>query len=253
MGPRFGRLYATAVLRPLAEQLVATLGVHIGETACDLMCDSGTLGTMFGAAVGTHGRVLLVDTDASALAAAASDVAAAGCSVSTATVVAGRVPVAGGSCDRVASLCTAGFWDGNSLRDEVERITHPAGAAALLTWDPEYPPAHEAALDDALRDETGVRSPFLRQCLRVPGVTKPTHWDTSQLHDVVRFDGIAHYWVAMVVERPIAAELSEVSETVRQAVRAGCERNLEQFTAADGTIRIPVTAILLRPRATGGT
>jgi hypothetical protein len=173
--------------------------------------------------------------------------------VSTAVAVAGSVPVEAGSCDRVASLGTAGFWGGTSLLDELARITRPAGAAAVLTWDAAEPPAHELALAGALRDEAGVSSPFLDQCLQAPGFTTHPRWDSVRLHDVVRFDGIAHYWVAMVVERPIAAELSEVSETVREAVRAGCERNLEQFTAADGTIRIPVTAILLRPRATGGT
>jgi SAM-dependent methyltransferase len=252
MGPRFGRLYAIAALRPLAEQLVAALDVQSGDTACDLMCDSGTLGLALGTGVGARGKVLLVDTDVSVLAAAAGDVAATGCSVSTAVAVAGSVPVDGGSCDRVASLCTAGFWDGTSLLDELERITRPAGAAAVLTWDAAQPPAHELALADALRDEAGVSSRFLRRCLQAPGVTKPTHWEIEHLRDVVRFDGIAHYWVAMVVERPIAAELAEVSETVRQEVRAGCERKLLQFTAADGTIRVPVSATLLRHRARDG-
>jgi ubiquinone/menaquinone biosynthesis C-methylase UbiE len=251
MGPRFGRLYATAVLRPLAEQLVAALDVQSGETACDLMCDSATLGLMLGAAVGTRGRALLVDSDDGVLAAAAGDVATTGCSVSTAVVTAGRVPVDGGSCDRVASLCTAGFWDGRPLLDEVERITHPAGSAAVLMWDREHPPAHEVALADALRDRAGVRSSFLRRYLQVRRFAQQSHWSTTQLQDVVRFDGIAHYWVAMVVERPIDAELDAVSETVRQAVRAGCERNLERFTAADGTIRIPVWLTLLRLRTSG--
>jgi hypothetical protein len=251
MGPRFGRLYASAVLRPLAEQLVAALDVQPGGIACDLMCDSATLGLMLGAAVGTRGRTLLVDSDAGALAAAAGDVAATGCSVSTAVVTAGRVPVDGGSCDRVASLCTAGFWEGAPLLDEVERITHPAGSAAVLTWDREHPPAHEVALADALRDRAGVRSHFLRQYLQAPGFATQSRWGTTQLHDVVRFDGIAHYWVAMVVERPIEAELDGVSATARQAVRAGCERNLERFTAADGTIRIPVSLTLLCLRTRG--
>jgi hypothetical protein len=253
MGPRFGRLYATAVLRPLAEQVVAALGVQSGDTACDLLCDSGTLGVALGAAVGARGRVLLVDTDASVLAAAAGEVSATGCSVSTAVAVAGRVPMEAESCDRAASLGTAGFWDGTSLPDELARVTRPSGAAAVLSWDAAEPPAHELALAGALRDEAGVSSPFLHQCLQAPGFPTHPRWDAVQLQDVVLFDGISHYWVAMVVERPIAAELVEVSEAVRRSVRAGCERNLRQFTAADGTMRIPVTAILLRPRATGGT
>jgi SAM-dependent methyltransferase len=253
VGPRFGRLYANAVLRPLAEQLVAELGVQPGDTACDLLSDSGTLGRAMGAAVGTRGNVLLVDTDATVLEAAASDVAADGCAVSTAIAGARGVPVAGASCDRVASLCTIGFWDGSSLLDEAVRITRPAGTAAVLTWDTAQPPAHEVALADALRDEAGIRSRFLEQCLQTAGSTDRAPWDSAKLRDVVRFDGIAHYWGAMVVERPVAADLAHVSEVALRAVRAACERTLQPFTAVDGTMRIPVTATLLRRHATDGT
>jgi hypothetical protein len=253
VGARFGRLYANAVLRPLAEQLVAELGVQPGDTTCDLMCDSGTLGSALGAAVGTRGSVLLVDTDIAVLEAAASDVAAAGCAVSTAIAGTHGVAVAGASCDRVASLCTVGFWRGTSLLVEAERITRDGGIAALVTWDTAQPPAHEGALVDALRDEVGVYSRFVEQCLQTADFTERAHWDRTTLRDVVRFDGIAHYWAAMVVERPVAAELAHVSEVAVRAVRAACERALQAFTAVDGTMRIPVVATLLRRRATDGT
>lgn len=250
MGPRFGRLYANAVLRPLAEQLVAELGAQPGDTGCDLICDSGTLGSALGAAVGTRGSVLLVDTDDAALDAAASDVAATGCAVSTAMAGAYRVPVARASCDRVASLCTFGFWRGTSLLVEAERITRDTGSAALLTWDPAHPPAHEGSLVDALLDEVGVHSRFLEQCLESAAFAERAHWDRTTLRDVVRFDGIAHYWAAMVVERPVAAELAHESDVALRAVRAACERALQPFTAVDGTMRIPVVATLLCRRAT---
>src|SRR5579862_3485935 len=87
--PRFGRLYARAVHRPLAEQMVGVLGAQPGETVCDLMCDGGTLGAALGGAVGSHGRVVLVDTDAGLLDGARRDVAAMGCAVSTLRAVAG--------------------------------------------------------------------------------------------------------------------------------------------------------------------
>jgi SAM-dependent methyltransferase len=247
--PRFGRLYANAVLRPLAEQLVAALGVHPGDTACDLMCDSGTLGVALGAAVGTRGRVLIVDIDAVVLEAAGGDVAATGCAMSTAVADTHGVPVAGASCDRVGSLCTAGFWVDASLLDEAARITRPAGMAAVVTWDVARPPAHEVALVDALRDGAGIRSRFLTQCLDAVAGTDRAPWDSATLRDVVRFDGITHYWAAMVAERPVAAELADTSEATRGAVRVACERALREFTAADGTMRIPVTATLLRHRA----
>jgi hypothetical protein len=253
VGPRYGRLYANAVLRPLAEQLVAELGVQSGETTCDLMCDSGTLGLALGAAAGRRGRVLLVDTDAAVLAAAADDVAASGCDVATAIAADGGVAIAGASCDRVASLCTAGFWQGASLLDEAERITTPVGIAAVLTWDSAEPPAHEVVLADALRKEAGIHSPFLARCLQAAPITERRQWEVATLRDVVRFDGIAQYWMAMVIERPVAAELAHASEATLRAVRTGCELTLRQFTAADGTMRIPVTATLLRRRARDGS
>jgi hypothetical protein len=253
VGPRFGRLYANAVLRPLAEQLVAELGVQPGDATCDLICDSGTLGSALGAAVGTRGSVLLVDTDNAALDAAASDVAAAGWAVSTATAGTHGIPVAGASCDRVASLCTLGFWRGTSLLVEAERITRNTGTAALLTWDPAHPPAHEGSLVDALLDEVGVHSRFMEQCLATPALAERAHWERTTLRDVVRFDGIAHYWAAMVVERPVAVELAHQPDVALRAVRVACERALQPFTAADGTMRIPVVATLLCRRATTET
>jgi hypothetical protein len=249
VGPRFGRLYASAVLRPLADQLIEELDMRPGDTTCDLMCDSGTLGRALGGAVGTRGGVLLVDTDNAVLEAAASDVAATGCAVTTAIAGTHGVSVAGVSCDRVASLCTAGFWPGASLVAEAERMTRPGGIAAVLTWDPASPPAHEGALVDALREQAGVHSRFLDQCLQTPGVAERPNWDRSSIRDVVRFDGIAHYWSAMVVERPVAAELAHESDAALGAIRAACERALLPFTAMDGTMRIPVTATLLRGRA----
>jgi SAM-dependent methyltransferase len=246
VGPRFGRLYASAVLRPLAEQLVAELDVRPGDTACDLMCDSGTLGRALGGAVGTQGGVLLVDTDNAVLEAATSDVAATGCVVTAAIASRDGVPVADASCDRVASLCTVGFWQGASLVAEAERLTRRDGIAAVLTWDAAFPPAHESALADALRDEAGVHSRFLDQCLETARLTEGSLWDSSSIRDVVRFDGIAHYWAAMVADRPVAAELGQASEVTVSAVRAACERALQPFTAVDGTMRIPVVATLLR-------
>jgi hypothetical protein len=253
VGPRFGRLYASAVLRPLAEQLVAELDVRPGDTACDLMCDSGTLASALGGAVGTRGGVLLVDTDEAVLEAAASDVAATGCAVTTAIAGTNGAPVTGASCDRVASLCTLGFWQGTSLLAEAERITRDTGIAALLTWDSAQPPAHEIALVDALRDEVGVQSRFVERCLLTAGFNERADWDRSTLRDVVRFDGIAHYWAAMVVERPVAAELAHESDAALRSVRAACERALQPFTAVDGTMRIPVVATLLRRRGSDET
>lgn len=240
MGPRYGRLYANAVLRPLAEQVTDALGAARGQTACDLLCDSGTMGIALGAAVGHEGHVMLVDSDAALLPAAGHEVSVTGCAVSTCVADA----LDGGRYDRVASLCTFGFWDGASLLDVAHGLTRPGGRAAVLTWDSNNLPAHEVALADALRDVAGFQSPFLTRCLAGPDAAQTLGWDPVTLHDVVRFDGINEYWVAMVLERPIAREFEHQPDDAAEAMRVACLRSLRPWTAPDGTMRIPVHAAL---------
>ena len=249
--PRYGRLYAYAVLRPLAEQLVDVLGPLPGETVCDLMCDGGTLGTALGNAVGAEGRVVLVDSDAPSLSVAGQEVASAGCVVSTVVADARGIPVDDSSYARAGSLCTHGFWDGASLFEAAVRVCRPSGVAALVAWDAAAPPLHEAALDDALRGVTGVRSPFLSRCLATAQPTGAVPWEATVIRDVVCFDGMTHYWAAMVAERPLEAELAGVDEDSLSEIRDTCRRSLQPCTAADGTMRIPVSATLWRhaPRA----
>ncbi len=235
-----------AVLGPLAEQVVGVLGVQPGETACDLICDGATMGSAMGAAVGSRGTVVLIDTDPGLLQGAEHDVAETGCTVSTRLAIGAVHPVADSSCDRVASLCTLGFWDGDMLYDVAERVTRPTGCAAIVTWDATRPPLHEVALVDALRDVGGIRSRFMERCLATTQPAPAAGWERQTLHDVVRFDGIGSYWAAMVLSRSVAAELVEQPDDVLTAVRSACERALETCTAADGTMRIPVRATLHR-------
>jgi ubiE/COQ5 methyltransferase family len=251
--PRFGRLYASAVLRPLAEQMVDALGVQPGETVCDLMCDGGTLGVALGTAVASEGAVVLVDTDAALLQTALSNVCETGCAASTQVAIGGAFALADLSCDRVGSLCTFGFWEGVSLLDTAERVTRPTGRAVLLAWDAALPPLHEVALVDALRDVAGIHSEFLARCLAGPDPVRSARWEPVTLHDVVRYDGIGHYWAAMVGDRPVAAELVRESDAALREIRTGCQRALAACTAADGTMRIPVRATLwcFRPEASG--
>jgi hypothetical protein len=182
-----------------------------------------------------------------------AEVSACGCHVSTHRASSAEPTLGDPSFDRVASLCTYGFWSDGSLLDVAERTLRPAGRAAVLTWDPSQPPSHEAALVEALRDVAGVHSQFLAQCLAAPGQEQSLQWDAVAINDVVRFDGISDYWVAMVVERPLARELEHQPARVIAAVRDACQRALQPWIAADGTMRIPVRASLWcsRPEAAG--
>jgi hypothetical protein len=250
--PRYGRLYAATVLRPLAEQVVGALEVQSGETACDLICDGGTLGVAMGAAVGRQGTVVLVDTDDGLLQSAIREVEETGCEVASHVADRDAGPLMEQSCDRIASLCTQGFWDGAALFGVAEHATRPGGCAAIVTWDEALPPLHEVALVDALRDVCGIHSRFLERCLASVDTMGAAGWEQVALHDVARFDGIGGYWAAMVAARPLATELADVSDDLLSAVRAACRRALEPCTAADGTMLIPVHATLYRRAAQTG-
>jgi hypothetical protein len=186
---------------------------------------------------------VLVDTDTELLRRAAAGVSGSGATTWLLSDAASPLPDA--SFDRVASLCTFGFWAGASLFDVARRATRPAGSAAVLTWDAAAP-LHEVALADALRDVLGMTSAFTTRCLAVPAPQQLSGWESASVHDVVQFDGIGTYWAAMVTERPLALELAHQDDDALRAVRAACQRTLAPCTAADGTMRIPVHATLYR-------
>ncbi len=219
------------------------LGVLSGETVCDLMCDGGTLGVALSRAVGARGHVVLVDTDAELLRSAAEDVSESGSGVTTKLASDVMSPLLESSCDRVASLCTFGFWEGPSLFEVARRALRPTGRGAVLTWDA-VAPLHELALADAFHDVLGMTSPFMTRCLASPESEHERGWESVSVHDVVRFDGIATYWAAMVTERPVALELAHQGGDALRAIRTACQRTLAPCTAADGTMRIPVHARL---------
>jgi hypothetical protein len=61
----------------------------------------------------------------------------------------------------------------------------------------------------------------------------------------VRFDGFNQYWHALVTERPLGGELLGVDPHAIAAVRANVAAALQPYTAADGTMRVPVSALLI--------
>jgi hypothetical protein len=95
-----------------------------------------------------------------------------------------------------------------------------------------------------LREVLGISSTFLTRCLATPDPAHALRWEPVTLHDVVRFDGMAAYWTAMVVDRAIGAELTGESDAALSALREACRESLEPWTAADETMRIPVRATL---------
>src|SRR5207249_4484747 len=122
------------------------------------------------------------------------DVATAPCAVRGVVCDGRSLPVENGSCDCVASLFTIGFGDANALLLEALRVTRPGGTVAIVHWDGESLPAHEHVAATALSETTGTRATFLDRI--APSLRLPPGASVTRLHDVLRFDGIDHYWTA---------------------------------------------------------
>ena len=202
-----------------------------GDTACDLMCDGGTLGVALGSAVGDMGRVVLVDTDAALLAAAMAEASACRCHVTTHLAAGAASALGDASLDRVASLCTFGFWSDGSLLDTADRALRPNRSRCRAHMGPgaATPTRGRARRGAARCRRNPVAIPGPLPCVPRRGANQP-RWEPVAVHDVVRFDGIAEYWAAMVVERPIARELEHQPERVIAAVRDACQRALLPWT-----------------------
>lgn len=199
----------------------------------DALCDRGTLTRLLLHRTGRETRVYAVDADA----ALAAD-AAMSPRVVALTATGSRVPLDDAACDGVFSLLTFGFaaW----LPLELRRILRPGGTLRVLTWDPQAPPPHEAILGTALHEATGESSQFIDAVLAAPSPGT----ELERIRDVVRFDGFAHYWAALVDERPIARAVHRLPAQAQRVLQARCRDALSTYAAADGTVRIPVTALL---------
>lgn len=208
---RHGPLYSTAVLRPLALQLVASLDVRSGDVVCDLLSE-GVVAVALREATGAANAV--VD-------ATAEDVADA-------------------ACQHVVALFTSGFAGG--LEATARRVAAPNARIVFAVWDPDDPPAHESALQAALVRVMGRPSPYVDALLRPFAGARSA---TQTVHDVARFDGFAHCWAALTQRPPLAAELSDAGEVALRDVADMCRAELDRYATSDGSLRIPVRATLV--------
>ncbi len=129
----------TSALLPVAATLLALAGVREGDVVVDVRCGDGLLTFPAAAAAGPAGRVLGVDADASALAAARARKAS---DVHWVRGDLGQLPVANGCADKV--LCAYGA----TYAAEWARVLRGGGRAAVAAWRPQAGDA--AAVRDAL-------------------------------------------------------------------------------------------------------
>jgi len=246
-----GRLLVESVLRPFAEHLAAMVQAHAGDTCVDASGDGGVMPMLLARAGAT---CIAVDDDAAVLRDIADEAALLHLdSVRTVQADAQALPLPDGAAQVVTSLfAIAHAADPAATLRELLRIRdRRRGRIAVATWSEPGAAPHEGALLDALHELHGHAPDALTRNLALGYPLAAEHLveqaggsgvlEVVRIHDVVRFDGIAHYWAAMVSERPIACDVDPGDGDLRRAV----ERNLQPYTAADGTMRIPTEAVVI--------
>ncbi len=207
--PRPGRTLAVAVYRPLAEQLAGLAAPVEGEHVLELSAGDGELTTRLTAAVGARGTVEVLE--------APWNVA----------------PTPQHHVDLAVSLLAIETQD--ELADVLPQLALVARRTLVMMF------AGGATYDNALA--TAWQDVMGSEVAALPAtdpVAKPTGWRQQRLSDVARFDGVDQLLTALTDERAI-----EVPADRRAALRERLAEALRSFTAADGTMRIPVHATVV--------
>jgi hypothetical protein len=228
------RLYETALLGPLAEQLVEAAGIVLGMHVVDVLGDAGVLTRRSAAAVGPSGSVVAVvdgDDSARALQQELRE------SRTTAQVVVSSpdtLPFQEQEFDVAVSLLRLAGATGTITLREMERVAHHA--AVIVRGD--HRPTPEDLLARAWQHVTGTVPPALSS---VAPTVPPDGWTSTTMGDVARFDGAQQLWLALGDHLAL-----DVPDAEGAAVSRRFTQSLAAFQGADGTLRIPVEVTLLR-------
>jgi len=242
---RAGRLLVLGCLRPWAERIGNLVRPAVGESCLDLCSDGGAMAALLCAHVVPQGRVVVLDSD--------PDAACAETEAVRGRVLAGvarpaALPLASGAVDLAVSLFGLAHSDDlPGALAELRRVVRPgSGRVAVVLWAGPAGAPHEEAVRLALEQETGVCSAFIREALDAATTVMAGEHGlrVERLRDVVRFDGPDHLWAALVGERPVAAELAGVHAQAISAARAACAAGLLPYSERDGTLRVPVEAVV---------
>lgn len=206
-------------------------GVRAGMRVLDVGAGQGTLTRRLAAAVHPGGEVVAVveaEDDATAL---RDELSAARVEAGVTVADLASVPFDAREFD-VALRLSGGAHEAAGVMREMQRV---ANRALVLTWlqhlpEPEGLLARAwAAVDGAVPDVLQRTSP----------VFFPRGWSISTVRDVARFDSARQLAGALVEHlalRPLASDW--------EAVVGRFAEELTQYTGADGTLRIPIHAVL---------
>jgi len=199
------RLLVPTVLRPFGEHLAAIVAPQPGDVCVDLGGDEGVMAAMLARAAGVCHAL-------------ADSLGNGGAQVVTSLFALADEP------DPAATL------------REMLRVLDPQrGRLGVALWSEPGAVPHLDALTPcaprAVAAATRFGFPLAAERL-VEAAGGAGRVRIARIHDVVRFDGVAHWWAALG---------GDAGDTRR----AEGESRLASFAAADGTLRLPTEAVLL--------
>lgn len=209
-------------MRPWSERLIDLVRPRPGDRCLDLLSESDVLARLLQRSVGPSGSV-----DA---------------------VVTGDAPLPPGEWEVVVSLFGLAPDRFASLDRVSERLDPDRGRLAAAVWAGASGAPHEAAVRAGLA-EVGLAWPALDAELSLAEADArgalPTGLRLGRLGDVVRFEGLGHLWAALVDERQPPAQVVGARPEALAEARRVCAARLHRHTAADGSLRIPVEALIV--------
>jgi SAM-dependent methyltransferase len=225
-----------------------------GARCLDLPCGDGALTAALARAVGVGGGVLALDSDTGAVASCAEEAASLGLG-NVEVALAHEREATPGAFDIAGSLLTLPHRaDPAATLATCASALRPGGRLAVAVW---AAPGAVPPLDHALATfeaVTGARPPALETALSLgaPGALETLAaaaglqgTRVTRLREVVRFHGVDHLVAALAAAYALEAEIEALDDAALAAVLEMLSVRLLPFTAWDGTLVVPVQAVVL--------
>lgn len=231
---RVSRLYETALLGPLAEQLVEAAGIAPGMRVVDVLGDTGVLTRRVASTTGPAGSVVTVVADDDSARALAQELRESRTIASEVVASPDELPFKEREFDAAVSLLRLSGAVGTAALREMQRVARHA--AAIVTAASR--PLPEDLLARAWQEVTAA---VPHELAPPRSALPPDGWTATPMRDVARFDRAEQLWTALCDHLGIPMEDAQAIAVSRHFNDA-----LVAFQGADGTLRIPVEVTLLR-------
>jgi SAM-dependent methyltransferase len=254
------RLHVAALQRPWAERLVAdVLRPRQGETCLDMPCGDGALTAALARAAGPAGRVIALDTDPDAVTSCQAAVTTLGLVAVDVGLLDPRARPPRDVADVAGSLFTLAHRPAAAdLLAAAAEALRPGGRLGAAVWSAPgtVPPIDH--LIAALAAVGGGAPPALVAALSLglpaalEAVAAQAGLEGAQvvrLRDIARFNGVDHMVATLSSAYGLDGELDSLDEAGFAAVMETLGQRLLPFTAWDGTLLVPVEALVLEARA----